>query len=118
MAAGPWCCFQSADPNKFGVNERPTAASLCLAAQLLGQLNSPSEALIRAETHIALQTAINAMEPLDREILALGHFEELSNGEAANELGIEPAAASKPIVRTLRRLECISQDLGLVEPAP
>jgi RNA polymerase sigma-70 factor (ECF subfamily) len=94
---------------------RPIATSLCLAAQLLGQLTSPSQAMIRAETRVALQEAINAMEPLDREILALRHFEELSNQEAAQELGIEPAAASKRFVRALQRLQCILQDLGLVE---
>jgi RNA polymerase sigma-70 factor (ECF subfamily) len=94
---------------------RPLATSFCLAAQLLGQLTSPSQALIQAETRIALQDAINAMEPLDREILALRHFEELSNVEAAQELGIEPAAASKRFVRALQRLQRTLQDLGLVE---
>jgi len=59
---------------------RPIATSLCLAAQLLGQLTTPSQVLVRAETRAALQDAINATEPQDREILALRHFEELSNG--------------------------------------
>ena len=48
--------------------------------------------------------ALEQLEPLDREILALRHFEGLSNEDAALELGIEPAAASKRYVRALQRL--------------
>ena len=47
------------------------------------------------------------MDPIDREILALRHLEELSNREAALELGIEEKAASKRYVRALRRLRDI-----------
>jgi RNA polymerase sigma-70 factor (ECF subfamily) len=48
--------------------------------------------------------AIAELEELDREILALRHFEQLSNEDAALELGIEPAAASKRFARALERL--------------
>ena len=44
------------------------------------------------------------MDPIDREVLALRHFEELSNADAASVLGIQPAAASKRYVRALARL--------------
>ena len=37
-------------------------------------------------------------------MLALRHFEQLSNGETAEVLGIREAAASKRHVRALRRL--------------
>ena len=47
------------------------------------------------------------MDPIDREILALRHLEELSNREASLELGIEEKAASKRYVRALRRLRDI-----------
>jgi RNA polymerase sigma-70 factor (ECF subfamily) len=47
------------------------------------------------------------MEPLDREILSLRHYEELTNREAAGELGITEAAASKRYVRALRRLRSV-----------
>ena len=42
------------------------------------------------------------MDPLDREVLALRHFEELSNAETAELLGIQPPAASKRYVRRWR----------------
>ena len=44
---------------------------------LLGRLTSPTRAARRAEMQLKLQEILNAMEPLDREILALRHFEEL-----------------------------------------
>ena len=93
----------------------PVATSICLAAQLLGRLTSPSGVAIRRETEHALQDAINELEPLDREILALRQFEELTNVEAAAELNIEPAAASKRFVRALKRLQEILVRLDLVE---
>jgi RNA polymerase sigma-70 factor (ECF subfamily) len=51
------------------------------------------------------------MDALDREVLALRHFEELSNGETAEILGIQPAAASKRYVRALARLKQILETL-------
>ena len=75
----------------------PAADSRSLAAQLLGRLTTPSRAAIRAEIQIKIQEALNAMDPIDREILALRHFEELNNSETAAVLGIHKAAASQPI---------------------
>lgn len=89
----------------------PEATSVVLAAQLLGRLTSPSVAAIRAELKIRLQDALNSMEPMDREVLALRHFEQLSNSETAMELGISHAAASKRYLRALERLEIITRDL-------
>jgi RNA polymerase sigma-70 factor (ECF subfamily) len=51
------------------------------------------------------------MEPLDREILALRHFEQLSNGEAAKVLGVGESAASKRHLRALVRLKEILKEL-------
>ena len=56
------------------------------------------------------------MDPIDREILALRHFEELNNSEAAAVLGLHKAAASNRYVRALRRLkEILSPALGLAD---
>lgn len=94
----------------------PAADSRSLAAQLLGRLTSPSRAAIRAEVQIKIQDAINAMEPLDREILALRHFEELNNGEIATVLGIHKAAASNRYIRALRRLkDILAPALGMLD---
>lgn len=83
----------------------PAASSAALAAQLIGDLTSPSEAAVRAERILKLQEALNVMDPIDREVLALRHFEHLSRAETAQTLGIEESAASKRYVRALQRLK-------------
>ncbi len=83
----------------------PPATTFSLANLLLGRLTSPSEAAVRAERQQRLQESLNAMDPLDREILALRHFEELSNSEAAEVLGLTKTAASNRYVRALKRLK-------------
>jgi RNA polymerase sigma-70 factor (ECF subfamily) len=83
------------------------ATSACLAARLLANLTSPSQAAIRAEQAGQLENALQSMNPVDREILALRHFEELSNQETAEVLGIEQKAASIRYVRALKRLKQI-----------
>ncbi len=85
----------------------PQATSVSLAAQLLGQYTSPSRAVIRAETQRQVQEALNCMDPIDREVLALRHFELLSNGEVAEVLGLSKAAASNRYVRALKRMKQI-----------
>jgi RNA polymerase sigma-70 factor (ECF subfamily) len=83
----------------------PQASSVSLAAQLLGRFTSPSRAAIRAETQLQVQGALNSMDPTDREVLALRHFELLSNGEVAQILGLSKAAASNRYIRALKRLK-------------
>src|SRR6516162_1899560 len=83
----------------------PAATSAALAARLLGHVTHPSEAAVRAERKIRIQTALNAMDQLDREILALRHFEQLTNGEAAQALGLSKSTASKRYIRALERLK-------------
>jgi RNA polymerase sigma-70 factor (ECF subfamily) len=89
----------------------PQASSASLAAHLLGHLTSASQAAVRAERQLQLQQALNAMEPVDREIIALRHFEELSNGEAADVLGLSKGAASKRYVRAMIRLQAVLESV-------
>jgi len=91
--------------------QMPQATSAALAAQLLGHDTRASEAAIRAERKLRLEQALNQMDPLDREVLVLRHFELLSNAEAAQVLNIQGPAASKRYVRALRRLKEILQNL-------
>jgi RNA polymerase sigma-70 factor (ECF subfamily) len=94
----------------------PQASSISLAAQLLGRLTSPTQATVRAEMQIRLQEALNSMDALDREVLTLRHFEELSNTETAQVLGIQKAAASNRYIRALKRLkEILSSVPGLFD---
>lgn len=82
----------------------PAASSAALAANLVGGMTSPSLAAERAERVLKLQEALNAMDDIDREVLALRHFEHLSNAEAAQTLDIDESAASNRYVRALKRL--------------
>jgi RNA polymerase sigma-70 factor (ECF subfamily) len=85
----------------------PQATSISIAHQLLGRLTSASQAAIRAELQTRLQVVLNGMDPVDREVLALRHFEELSNAETAEVLGLQKSAASNRYIRALRRLKDI-----------
>jgi RNA polymerase sigma-70 factor (ECF subfamily) len=91
----------------------PGATSEALAAQLLGQGSSPSEAVARSEMQLRLQEALNRLDPDEREVLALRHFEQLSNAEAARELGIAEPAASKRYIRALARMKGILAGLRI-----
>jgi RNA polymerase sigma-70 factor (ECF subfamily) len=83
----------------------PSISSQSLAHLLLGRLTSPTQAALRAERQRRLQEALNSMDELDREVLALRHFEELSNGEVATVLSLTKSAASNRYIRALKRLK-------------
>ena len=59
----------------------------------------------RSEMQLRLQEALNRMDPVDREVLVLRHFEELSNADTAQVLGLEKTAASNRYIRALKRLK-------------
>ena len=83
----------------------PEATSTALAAQLLGRLTTPTQAAQRAELQFRVQEALNSMDPVDREVLVLRHFEHLSNKETAEVLGIKKSTASKRFIVALKRLK-------------
>ena len=66
-----------------------------------------SEAAIRAERTLRLEQALNQMDPLDREVLALRHFEQLTRAETAVVLGIAEEAGAKRYIRALKKLKTI-----------
>ena len=83
----------------------PGASSTSLAAQLLGRVTTASRIAARAEMQRLLQDAINTMDPIDREVIALRHFEELGNTETAQVLGISKSGASSRYIRAVMRLK-------------
>ena len=85
----------------------PASTSFSLAEHLLGGLTSPSQALLRAELSAQLDAALRTLSDLDQEVLALRHFEELSNRETAEVLHLSEQAASVRYVRALSRLKHI-----------
>jgi RNA polymerase sigma-70 factor, ECF subfamily len=85
----------------------PAATSAALAAQLMGKHTSPTQAAVRAERMLRLQEALNSLDPIDREVLSLRHFEDLSLAETARSLEIQEAAAAKRYIRALKRLKAL-----------
>ena len=83
----------------------PEASSAALASMLLGKHTSPTQAAQRAELLLRVQEALNSLEPIEREILALRHFEQLSRAETAEVLGISQEAGAKRYFRALKRLK-------------
>lgn len=83
----------------------PEACSVSIAQQLLGQLTSPTQALARAELQLLVQDVLNSMDEIDREILVLRNFEQLSTSETAEALGIKRSTASKRYITALKRLK-------------
>ena len=68
---------------------------------LLGRQTSPTQADQRAEQMLRVQEALNSLDPIDREVLALRHFEQLGRAEAALVLGISQEAGAKRSFRAL-----------------
>lgn len=85
----------------------PAASSVVMAEQLVATRITPSGVAIHAELSQQIQDGLDRMNPNDREVLVMRHFEELSNVETAHELGIEESAASKRYLRALQRLRKI-----------
>ncbi len=81
--------------------------SVSMVARLVGHLTSPSQAVLRAEVSEHLEAALETLDPIDREVLALRHFEELTNSEVAEVLDIQQKTASIRYVRAIKRLKGI-----------
>jgi RNA polymerase sigma-70 factor (ECF subfamily) len=74
---------------------------------LLGRLTTPSHAAVRAELVFQVQEALNELDLLDREVIALRSFEQLSCVETAQVLGISEGAVAQRYIRALKRLKAI-----------
>jgi RNA polymerase sigma-70 factor, ECF subfamily len=90
-------------------NRRNASNSTSMAIQLVAQMASPSQMMMEAELVSQIETALESMDELDREVLAVRHFEDLRNSEVAEVLGISEAAASNRYVRALSRLREVLQ---------
>lgn len=82
----------------------PETTCAALADFLVGRDETPSQIVRKQERREQLEAALAELPPVDREVLAMRHFEQLSNAEVAEVLGIETAAASKRYLRALKRL--------------
>jgi RNA polymerase sigma-70 factor (ECF subfamily) len=92
------------------------AGSGALAAFFVDQRTSPSQAAMRREAMARVQRALEELSPMDREMLALRHYEQLSNAESAGVLGISETAASSRYLRALKHLKRILGDVFFTGP--
>ena len=86
-------------------NQLPEADSVSIARQLLGQLTTPTQAVMRAELQLMIQSVLNGMDPVDREVLVLRTFEQLTTNQTAEVLGIKRSTAGKRYIMALKRLK-------------
>lgn len=98
---------------EFSINRgwSSESTSFSLSFHLLGHLTSPTQAALREELSKQLKAALASMNEIDREVLALRHFEQLSNRETAQILGISDQAASDRYMRALSRLKGVLNTL-------
>ena len=98
-------------------DDGPDTTRAALVAQLTSGATGPATAAGRAELHARLNEALGGMDAMDREILALRHYEQLTSAEAAQVLGIQERAAAKRYTRAIERLREIFADMasGLME---
>jgi RNA polymerase sigma-70 factor, ECF subfamily len=85
-------------------------SSLELVAQLRDPELTPAAATLRKELHERFVEAIEHLEAEDREVLVMRHFEQLTNSEVADLLGLSQPAAGMRYLRALRRLREVLGD--------
>ena len=90
----------------------PVATSISLAGCLIGDLTSPSQAAIREETARRIDQVLEGMDPMDKEVLILRHFEQLTNDEVASILGVKKAAASRRYTRAVTRFREVVEEMS------
>jgi len=90
----------------------PAATSQVIAIQLSGKLTSPSIAAQKQESKDELMDALDQMGEIDREILMLRHFEQLSNRETAEVVDMNYEAVKKRYIRALDKLRTIILGAG------
>lgn len=83
----------------------PEVNSASMAAQLLGQLTTPSQIAVKTEMRLRLQQVLDSMAEVDREIIALRHFEQLNSQEVADVLQMSKSGASSRYIRAMKRLK-------------
>ena len=94
-------------PQQDGQGRSAAPPEVALDAGLADLQDQRPEAVAQRE----LQEALNTMDSMDREVLALRHFEHLDNGEAAEVLEISPSGASSRYLRALKRLRQILDNI-------
>ena len=81
-----------------------------LAALAVDRELTPAAAATHHELESRFQAAIETLEEVDREIVLMRHFEQLTNQETARALELTEAAAGMRYLRAMRRLRALLQE--------
>ncbi len=81
------------------------ASSIALGSFLLAPGPSPSQDARQRELKERIREALATLPERDREVILLRHFEELSNKETADVLGVNESTATMRYGRALVRLK-------------
>ena len=79
--------------------------SKSLRDSLTGSFTFPSRGLRNEELTSKLEYLLCQMNPDDREVLTMGHFEDLTNNEVAEVLELSASGASLRYTKALERLQ-------------
>ena len=90
----------------------PDRSSAQQVLKLVDSATTPSEALAREELRQRVQEVLSTLKPIDREVLWMRHYDQLSFAELAKLLNISENTAIKRYGRALRRLEELLPDLN------
>jgi RNA polymerase sigma-70 factor (ECF subfamily) len=82
----------------------PDQTSLALVNQLVDGEMTPAAAVTRRELAERVEQTIAELPEQDREILLMRHYEQLSNQEVADTMGLSQPAAGMRYLRAIRRL--------------
>ena len=88
----------------------PDASTFAMVDFLADHQPSPLSAVAAGEARARLVDLLEDMSETDREVLAMRHFEQMSNEEVAAELGLGKHAASKRYIRALQRLKALVEN--------
>lgn len=80
-------------------------SSVMFIAQLVDQELTPASAAVQQEMQRKLQQVLGELDEIDREVILMRYYEQLSNQEVAQALNLTEAAASMRHLRALRRLK-------------
>lgn len=89
----------------LGGNDITTADSGALEAILVAPSATPSHLASQAENRTRVREALDGLSPVDREVLHMRHFEQRSNVETAQALGLSESGATARHVRAIKRLK-------------
>jgi RNA polymerase sigma-70 factor (ECF subfamily) len=83
----------------------PDRSSAQQVLKLIDSATTPSEALAREELRQRVQQVLSTLKPIDREVLWMRHYDQLSFAEVAKLLKIPENTAMKRYARALQRLK-------------